>query len=326
MNEHDIVFRVSKMRAVTISYIANHEGNMYHEYMQKKLFIVFIALAIGFVGLMKVRNIVLAEQSGSSPESGATSRIKTVYDSLVALTHGSESAGGWGNWGAYWNRIRSAGEWVPTGDADEADVASGKTFYKNSRTQKTGTASLAPNWSNQSLQDYDDCRGNMDCSSTSDEDTTTEEATWTNTAGSATTGVWKDTRTGLYWSVDQESKTNEFTRATCDFFTTTPRGAYAGADSDCGNAINTCATLSLEAVTGGGAKTDWYLPSQKELQQAYIDGIYNTNSTFATASAFWSSTERSDYSGLAWYETLYDGRTNVYGKGNGNSVRCVRRD
>lgn len=215
-------------------------------YMRKKLFIVSISLIIGLVGLMKVRNIVLAEQSGSSPESGATSRIKTIYDSLVALTHGSESAGGWGSWGVMWNRIRSAAEWVPTGDADEADVASGKTFYKDSRTQKTGTASPSVNWITLSLQDYVDCRGTEACTEIpdQDQDTTAEEATWTNTAGSATTGVWKDTRTGLYWSANQGNSTNVFTRATCDFFTTTPRGAYAGADSDCGDAINTCASLS----------------------------------------------------------------------------------
>ena len=270
-------------------------------------------------GLYHAGRLVIAEQSGSTPDSASTSRIKTIYDSLVSLSHGSDSAGSWGNWGAVWNRIRSAGEWAPSGDAGETDVASGKKFYKDSRTQKTGTASLAQDFSQQSLQDWDDKKAG---------DTTVEEAVWTNTAGSATTGVWKDTRTGLYWSVSQGYKTNLFTRTTCDFFTTTPRGAYTGTDADCGNAINACGLLSLEAVTGGGAKTDWYLPSIKELQQAIIDGIYNQNSSFTTTEYFWSSTENSDDASSAWNVNLTGLTFNYFVKSyvDFNAVRCVRRD
>ena len=94
-------------------------------------------------GLYHAGRLVLAEQTGSTPDSASTSRIKTIYDSLVSLSHGSESAGAWGNWGVMWNRIRSAGEWVPSGDATEADVVTGKTFYKDSRTIKTGTKAAA---------------------------------------------------------------------------------------------------------------------------------------------------------------------------------------
>ena len=108
----------------------------------KKIFILLSLFLVAGFFMYQVQGKVLAEQSGSSPESGATSRIKTIYDSLVSLSHGSDSAGGWGNWGVMWNRIRSAAEWVPTGDATEGDVASGKIFYKDSRTQKTGTLSL----------------------------------------------------------------------------------------------------------------------------------------------------------------------------------------
>ena len=67
-----------------------------------------------------------AEQSGSSPISGATSRIKTIYDALAALSYGSDAPGGWGNWGAYWNRIYSAAEWTPSGNAAVADVESAR--------------------------------------------------------------------------------------------------------------------------------------------------------------------------------------------------------
>ena len=297
--------------------------------MKQKTKILFILLSlflvVGFF-LYQVQDKVLAEQSGSSPESGVTSRIKTIYDSLVALSHGSDSAGGWGNWGVMWNRIRSAAEWVPTGDATEADVASGKTFYKDSRDQKTGTAPTPIDFTNQQYSSRDDYGGPNGSGA---EDYQGEEATWTNPA----TNVWKDSRTGVYWSASQGDMTNSFTAislATCDFFTTTPRGAYAGLDSDCGVAINYCGTLNL--ASGGSNSTDWYLPSQKELQQAYIDGIYNkagTNLTnaaaFTTTSTFWSSTEYSNGSGQAWHVALY-GYTNSYDKGNSWPVRCVRRD
>ena len=84
-----------------------------------------------------------AEQVGSSPESGTTSRIKTIYDSLSSLSHGSDSAGVWGDWGVMWNRIRSAAEWVPSDNATSSDIKLGKTCYSgNNRTQIVGTGAL----------------------------------------------------------------------------------------------------------------------------------------------------------------------------------------
>ena len=278
-----------------------------------------IFLLLVLMGLSALGGKVLAEQVGGSPLTASTSRIKTIYDSLVSLSHGSDAAGSWGNWGAYWNRIRSAGEWVPSGNATTAGVTSGTTFYSNSRTQQTGTAAIAMDYSTQSLVIWDDYKNGENA----DGDSAGEESTWTNTA----TNVWKDARTSLYWSNSQGSLTNSFTKASCDFYTTTPRGSYAGADADCGNAINACGLLSLEAVTGGGAKIDWYLPSQKELMQAYLDGMYNkAGGAFTTTSYFWSSAELSDYANYAWYTTLNVGTTGSSDKGNSNATRCVRRD
>ena len=98
--------------------------------------IIAIAVITGFISI----NYVLAEKpTDDTPESGATSYIKATYDSIVALSHGSVAAGAWGDWGSYWNRIRSAAEWVPSGNAETTDVVSGKTFYKDSRSQATGT-------------------------------------------------------------------------------------------------------------------------------------------------------------------------------------------
>jgi hypothetical protein len=106
--------------------------------MRFRLFVVlFITLFI--FGLFLIKSDVFAEQSGSSPSNNSTSRVKTIYDSLVSLTHGSDSTGAWGDWGAFWNRIYSAATWTPNGNAMTADCKAGVTFYSgNSRTQKVG--------------------------------------------------------------------------------------------------------------------------------------------------------------------------------------------
>ncbi len=285
------------------------------------LFILF--LIAGFF-LYQVQDKVLAEQSGSSPESGVTSRIKTAYDWLVAkgANYGATDASDWSNnWGSIWNRIMESAAWEPDGTATEADVVTTKTFYAGNgdRTIKTGTAPAPIDWSTFSLQDYDNYHAN---------DSIAEESVWINSAGNATTGVWKDTRTGLYWSPTQGSqKTNVFSRSICDFFSSNPRGQYSGNDNDCGIAINTCATLGLESTTDEGIKNDWYLPSQSELMIASIDGLYNSNSDFATLNYFWSSTEVSYDSNKAWITTVYDGFTDIRPKNNNlYNVRCVRRD
>jgi len=288
----------------------------------RKAAIWLVCLLMGALSFWQTNLAVRAEQAGSSPESDSSSRIKVVYDSLVTLTHGAESAGSWGDWGAWWNRIRSAGEWVPGGDLLAKDVLSGKTFHQDSRTQQTGTVTMFE-------VDYDDLEYS---DSLGDGDVDTEESTWTNTA----TNVWKDERTDFYWSSDQGQMTNVFPdsdHSPCPFFALSDRGDYDGLDADCGNAINTCGLLSLEAVTGEGAQTDWYLPSQKELMQAYIDGIYNqTSAAFVidgVAVNFWSSTELTADSTKVWYVLLASGYTGnnlktSYAAWSG--TRCVRRD
>ena len=107
--------------------------------MKKILISVFIGLLIGILGtyLFNSAKMALAEQSGGSPESGVTSRIKTLYDNLVVLGFGSDVD--IPDWGAYWNRIKTAASWVPSGAAGVANVLTGQTFYSNSRTQQTGT-------------------------------------------------------------------------------------------------------------------------------------------------------------------------------------------
>ena len=306
--------------------------------MNKKTTIaVMISVLITAVIMLPI-GVVLAEQGGGSPESGATSRIKSVYDSLTTLGYGLDSAGGWGDWGAFWNRIRSAGEWTPDGTATSDDVVDGKTFYGSSRLQITGTGPEPIDFSLFQYSARDNYAGTYN-GGTGPEDYTGEESEWTDHSVGADE-VWKDERTGLYWSADRGVLTaNNFTLITCDFFTAEPRSAYDGSDLTCGgtveapHAINYCATLDY------GGRTDWYLPSQQELMMAYIDGMYNqAGDTLEEAAAFtwgttdgggypfWSSSEVSYYPTDAWDVGLYYGTTNGNNKTIEDAVRCVARD
>ncbi len=241
----------------------------------KKLLLPLLVILFGLsLGLGAT---VLAEQLSGTPDSGVTSRIKQIYDDLDAMGQGSDSSGSWGDWGAYWNRIRS----------------------------------VVIDYSQQSLQTYDDYASPA----------SSEEGNWTQISPSPE--IWQDERTGLYWSASQgiQASGNNFV-TTCAFFSSDPRGSYDGTDPNCGASINQCANLTY------GDYTDWYLPTQKELQQAYINGIYNqTSGSFATTSHFWSSTELSTNSSYAWRVNLNAGYTHHYGKTTGSfAVRCVRRD
>lgn len=303
---------------------------------------------------------IFAEQSGLTPESGVSSRIKIVYESLVGLGHGSDSASTWGDWGD-WNRIRSAGEWLPGGSATVDDVLPGKTFYSgDSRVEKTGSA-VVGKYAQQANIAYDDWLAN---DSTANE-YIGEEQVWTLTAqgGSnasvtdngvtqsiASNRVYQDSLTKLYWS-DRASSAldNEFvwtlgddrvnpTGASCNFNSAgnanqycdnqDPLNAYSE-DNDV-SAAEFCLNLQLDGDNADGddngltgVETDWRLPTQKELMQAYIDGSANNLPNAGTN--FWSSTETSSSKSYAWYVGLsYGGYANYYGKSYNNTVRCVR--
>jgi hypothetical protein len=303
---------------------------------KKYIFLIIgILIITGIVLLVRLGSArdglspVGAEKTGSSPESGATSKLKQGYDFLVSkgTNYGDSQPSDWpfSITSTYWKRILYSALWSPDGTAAESDVVSGKTFYSNSRTKKTGTATTSPpiDFSLQQYVEYDDGKAS---------DYTGEESTWIKTSSASGANVYQDTRTGLYWSSSIGSYTNGFSSPStgyCPFFSATPRSSYgtSGTDPDCGNAINACAVLSLSSKNGQSADTDWYLPSQKELDGAYLDGIYNqTSSSFTTTSSFWSSTEHSGNSTSAWYEYLNTGYASSNGKTNSYAVRCVRRN
>ena len=146
-----------------------------------------------------------------------------------------------------------------------------------------------------------------------------EDSTWITASGSpfSTTGttlnsgaVKVDLATGLWWS-DRSSSTMD------DNFTLTPdnnTGVPVG-----GSAIAFCAAL---ATANFGGHNDWYLPTQKQLMQAYIDGSnYNLPNSGLN---FWSSTAYYSNPAYAWAVYLYSGYTNDFTKVTLTYVRCVR--
>jgi len=283
--------------------------------MTKLETVLIVLIAIATLGSFLVGRAV-AEQHEGTPKADSTSIIKQLSDDLTALGYGSTEPGSWGNAGEMWNRIYSAGVWVPSlADAQDSDVVSGKQFYSGSdRTLRTGSFQTI-DWEKQSLLQRDN-RDSTDYGETS---------SWDKTNNSPE--VWYDEVTGLYWSASQGSMANDFVRSTCDFYTTVPRGDYNGGDASCDAAINHCATLSLATHTDGSAKTDWYLPSQIELMQAYINGIYKKTSTdWVTTSQFWSSTEHQNHTTHAWSTNLVNGLTTSSTKTTSYAVRCVLRD
>jgi hypothetical protein len=272
--------------------------------------IITVLIAVVLLGTYVVSQ-TLAEQSGGSPDSLENSVLMETYNTLDGLGYGTEE----GSDGAIWNRIISSANWVPNGTVTEDKVISGYTFYNNNRTEKTGTLDF-PNYQAQSLQskDYRDSNASDSWS------------TWTRT--NASPEVWYDGRTGLYWSARQAtSTTNNFTISTCDFFSTTPIGDYTGGDADCGDSINICGNLSLDANGDGTPDTSWYLPTQAELMQAYINGIYlGTSTAWVTGDPFWSSTEDQGLPSAAWRTNLNFGFTPNSLKTGTYSVRCILRD
>lgn len=230
-----------------------------------------------------------------------------------------------------------ADRWCMTnsGDAEAGNIASGKICWVDG-TAVTGT--FDP-YSPQKWQTKDDW---LSGALTSGE-YIAEESVWTtatttfsgadaidyadNGADSArvldlySNTVKIDGRTGLWWSDIAVLDGGTTATTTTNGFTLSADGARPTG----GNAIGFCEALnSYNGGAGFGGYTDWYLPTQKELMQAYIDGSANniTNPGYY----FWSSTEYNSNSAIAWYTNLTYGYTTTNNRTtNRYGVRCVRR-
>ena len=243
-----------------------------------------------------------AEQTGTSGESGATAYIKTTYNSLVSLGYGSDAAGAWGNWGAYLNRIRSAGEWVPNSAASPNDVREGKTFYSNSRTQQVGTYPAATSCVTQ--QYY--------ASHASASKANNCGLDWV-AAEPAVDGDDKlDPRTGLVWS-----KVLRSFGGAAEFTLSTGSSWSWNATASNNIAVGNKTATQLCSERGNG----WRLPTLKEHFQAYVDGAYWALTN--TSNTFWSITE----SGNGTQSRYLTSTTGISSNGNFTTayfVRCVR--
>ena len=276
----------------------------------KKYQLLFVMVALMATFSLGIWARAYGEQSGSSPESGATSYIRSLYDSLQTAGFGNDAASP--DWGTTWNRIKTAAQWAPNGSVTAADVASGKTFYNSSRTQQTGTLLVAG--SSCPTQQYTDNYGapvtqSTNCSNSSD---------WVVVSDGVTGNDKKDTRSGLIWSYalfnaggSLEFRLSNNTRWSWD------------ASNSANVAVGNKTAITLCSSTGNG----WRLPTQKELMQAYIDGAYfnltqtETNMGYY-GSGYWSVTKYSDTS--AWKVGLNNGYQDPSAMTNNTLVRCVR--
>ena len=198
-------------------------------------------------------------------------------------------------------------------------------------------------------QVYDDwhCANNNEEGASScaagDAEYTGEEGEWTyyydsdlNGATIASSTVYKDERTGLYWSdcYDDDSGggaclaiANNFHAAVsiCTDAEINAGTCDISARATTSAAMTFCQNLELDKDGDGTDDTDWYLPSQKELLLAYINGAAN-NLPHVTGDFYWSSTEYYGSPTNAWYVYLFNGYTyciNV--KTVTNYVRCIHR-
>jgi hypothetical protein len=162
--------------------------------------------------------------------------------------------------------------------------------------------------------------------------------------------VKRDQRTGLYWADCYDSTSGQGSCDTIDNdFDIWDDGVCAGDGSgtdcsdadiisgDCesedyycydddgidGSAVDYCLDLSLDADGDGTDETDWRLPTQKELMQAYINGTANNIPN--PANRYWSSTELYNNVSRAWYVYLYYGYTSYDIKTKNLYARCVCR-
>jgi hypothetical protein len=81
-----------------------------------------------------------------------------------------------------------------------------------------------------------------------------------------------------------------------------------------------------DGLTHNG-KSDWRIPTQKELMNAAEHGIRSTQSSNFAGNFnvyFWSGSTVSYYTNGAWYVNLANGSTSNYHKNFTYSVICVR--
>lgn len=217
-------------------------------------------------------------------------------------------------------------------------ATAGTVIFKSGTVLKSGVVIKTDFWKNQKFQTIDDW---LNSGGTAGE-YTGEEVAWSAVSGSPFSNyasinfsadggfldlysgeVKQDSRTGLWWSDITAIDGGGTASTTSNSFVLGVEATVGDGDGTRptgGNAIGFCSALN---TANFGGYNDWYLPTQKELQQAYIDG--SANNLARPNYSFWSSTESYSSTADAWYVTLYNGYAPSSNKTNKYYVRCVRR-
>jgi len=139
----------------------------------------------------------------------------------------------------------------------------------------------------------------------------------------------KDEATGLVWSYPLHG-VGGTTFDTSDQATLTTgcpgNCAYRNTDTyyswDNSNENNNSMTAQALCQSKG---ENWYLPHQKQLMQAYIDGSYGNLEPIGVGRDYWSATTFSGDEAGAWYVYLSVGYSDGDDKsGGGGLIRCVQ--
>lgn len=285
--------------------------------MPRKQFIITIVLSV----IMTMAAVHSASRAGTlNPASAPASTMKTledIYCHISGCTAGSYSIDSPGAVSATMHDLDDIYDALDTyRDQIDYSLEKNQIWDDNKGTSSSTANNLSYAYSNLIDQNF-------------------EEGTWTlyndatlNGELVASNAVYKDERTGLYWADCYSSTSNAgscSSRSNSFALNGTVDDADDGLDAEAGNSTNYCETLSLDSNGDGTDETDWYLPSQKELMQAYINGF--ANNVVRPDHAFWSSTEYHNDTDNAWYVRMSYGYTYHAAKStiSGVYTRCVRR-
>jgi hypothetical protein len=264
--------------------------------------LVAVLLTVGIT--LKVK----AETYPGGSNNGLTSRILSLSNDLTGLGYGSTTDTP--DWGALWNRIKTAAKFTPSGNAAVSDVKSGQTFYGGSRNQLTGTYPAPGPCSTQLWHDSFGAPVTQTTNCTASVGWTVRSPAVTgDDSGTGNT----DPRTGLTWSKYLANSAGTATFVASGG-STWSWDASAATNIAVGN--KTAITL-CSGMNGGGV---WRTPGQKELMQAYIDGSFFNLSN--PSNLFWSASQSSSTN--AWNVGLGSGNTVNNTFATLFSVRCVR--
>ncbi len=123
-----------------------------------------------------------------------------------------------------------------------------------------------------------------------------------------------DNSTGLLWSLPCDG-------SGCSTFNDASLSTYSWDNS---KVLNNGMTAAALCSSGDHGQTGWFLPSQKQTMQAYIDGSYGNLEATGVYRYYWSGTTASNITTFAWTYYLSNGSTQATTKTAGYYVRCIR--